>query len=514
MRSSPPMGTRSSSRGRRSAGGPGVAWRAGRDLRGDAALRAGLQDPSCRRARAARRRARLISTGGWPATTTSSCSSFPTRGPRSPSPRSARDRKPRPRRRGQGTPARPDAGERGAGAGLPARAPLSEPIPSINRTLVGAMCARRAPRRQLPRVRQPAHGALHRDGVRASRRSTRSRRSSACWPWSSGGDCRSGSRSRCAWPRPTTRCCPPRTAARPATSPSTSTAGWSSRATSARSRRSWTSTAGVRTGASATTSPPPRCARAIRAGTLPGRARPARPRPQVRERLPAESAGLTQATADAVRDPGLARRPTGELMVAHKGIPLPASGPHARLRTASVVRLRGFPGRPRAGACALPTGAGPGHAPAGTRTGRHRSPSRTSCPPTRASRRPSAGATRCSSSGRGGWRSRPARATPTRSTIAAARAASGRLLTPERPHAPARSSRLRQDRLSDELVAARDDQKRVGEMLDRVDGADRGRRPGWRAAQLRRLPDRDEPGAGRLPPGRARAGCARGPRAR
>ena len=45
---------------------------------------------------------------------------------------------------------------------------------------------------------------------------------------------------------------------------------WSSRPTSAPSRRSWTSTAGARTGASATTSRPPRSPRATRMGALPG----------------------------------------------------------------------------------------------------------------------------------------------------------------------------------------------------------------------------------------------------
>ena len=67
-----------------------------------------------------------------------------------------------------------------------------------------------------------------------------------------------GSRSRCASSPPTTRSSAPPAEGRLATSRCTCTAGSSSRRTSARWRRSWTSTAGGRTGASATTSRP-RC---------------------------------------------------------------------------------------------------------------------------------------------------------------------------------------------------------------------------------------------------------------
>jgi FAD-linked oxidoreductase len=58
-----------------------------------------------------------------------------------------------------------------------------------------------------------------------------------------------------------------RVVARPPTSPCTSTTAWSSRPTSGGSRRSWTSTAGGPTGASATTSPPTRWRPAIPSGS-------------------------------------------------------------------------------------------------------------------------------------------------------------------------------------------------------------------------------------------------------
>ncbi len=133
---------RRASRGRRSAGGPGLARRAGRHLGGDAALRARLQDPSCRRARAARRCPRIVRPAGG--------GQRPLRAVRlslhadgahahlgAHRPQAAA------RRSGQSIPARPDAGERGAGARLSARAPLSGAHPAVSTGPWSARC--RAP---------------------------------------------------------------------------------------------------------------------------------------------------------------------------------------------------------------------------------------------------------------------------------------------------------------------------------------------------------------------------------
>ena len=91
---------------------------------------------------------------------------------------------------------------------------------------------------------------------------------------------------------------------------------------------------------------PDRCLPALalsRLRRLPGRARPARPRPQVRQRLPEEGPGVTEATATLYAIPGSHAAQTGELMVRHKGI-------HYRRVNLMpgfhrvFVRLRGFPG--------------------------------------------------------------------------------------------------------------------------------------------------------------------------
>ena len=95
----------------------------------------------------------------------------------------------------------------------------------------------------------------------------------------------SASRSRSASSPPTTPSSAPRTSATPATSPSTCTRGWPGSPTSARSRRSWTTTGAARTGESATSRPRRRWPSATRTGTLPGRARPARPRRALPQRV-------------------------------------------------------------------------------------------------------------------------------------------------------------------------------------------------------------------------------------
>ena len=76
------------------------------------------------------------------------------------------------------------------------------------------------------------------------------------------------SRSRCAlWPL-TTRCSRPPLDATAGMSPCTCSRGWRGNPTSARSRRSWTSSAADPTGASATSRRPPRCARATPSGSV------------------------------------------------------------------------------------------------------------------------------------------------------------------------------------------------------------------------------------------------------
>lgn len=66
---------------------------------------------------------------------------------------------------------------------------------------------------------------------------------------------------------PTRRTCRPRTAATPATSRCISSPGWSSKATSAPSRKSWMSMRDGHIGANGTTRAPPRCAVGTRNGT-------------------------------------------------------------------------------------------------------------------------------------------------------------------------------------------------------------------------------------------------------
>ena len=174
------------------------------------------------------------------------------------------DRAAAPARRGRGLRARGAGRERRARARLPPRPPPSGRDPGAQPARRGVDEPRRAPRPQPPRLRQPPHRALHRDGVRDPAARTWPRRSSACWRWSSGAGCRSASRSRCAPRRRTTPCCP-----RP-----------TGRATGLRRRPPvprdgvrellprrrgdhGRATAAARTGASATTSRPPRCGLAI-----------------------------------------------------------------------------------------------------------------------------------------------------------------------------------------------------------------------------------------------------------
>ena len=100
------------------------------------------------------------------------------------------------------------------------------------------------------------------------------------------------SRSRCGSPPPTTTGCRPPTAARPATSPCTATSGRTRTSTSAPSSRSCARTAGGRTGARCTTQTPTSLRRVVPAlRRLPRRARPARPRPGVRQPVPRQVLG-------------------------------------------------------------------------------------------------------------------------------------------------------------------------------------------------------------------------------
>ena len=142
------------------------------------------------------------------------------------------------------------------GASVRAGRAAPRAIPRLNRLLTRAAHPHRVPGCQPPRVRQRAPRALHGDGVRdparaggrgagAGARDDRAPPASDRVPDRATGD-----------GRRTTRSCPPPRGERPPTSRSTSTGAWSSRPTSGRWRRSWTSTAAGRTGASATTSRP------------------------------------------------------------------------------------------------------------------------------------------------------------------------------------------------------------------------------------------------------------------
>ncbi len=200
--------------------------------------------------------------------------------------------------------------------------------------------------------------------------------------------------------------------------------------------------------------------------------------------------------------PGSHPARTGQLMLEHKGIPFRrvnlVPGFHR-----VYVRARGFPGD-RVPAVKFPDGSrAQGTRPlaraldalnarAAARAGR---PARGGG---RALGRRRAAAVGAPDGDRGGHpRSRM------RCTSTAAKAASGRSC----------SRRDRQRRVMARLVKIayrmtsdqfRDDRTRTAEMLDRVDELIAAGRPERRAAPLRRPPDRDEPGAGRVPPGRAR----------
>ena len=241
--------------------------RARRDLRGHAPLRARVHDPPDRRAAAARRRALALRRAGGRARPLGGVRDAVHARGRSRSPRSAPTASPS--RAGRAGAFMHDVVLENAvlGAvlphrpGVPAADPVTEPHagPADERL--------RAPRRQQPRVRERAAGPLHGDGVRAAararRRGARAGAGADRAPPAAGRlpdrapRDRAGRRAPLDRPRP----------ARPPTSPSTSTRGWSSRPTSAPSRRSWTTTTAAPTGASATTRRPPRCAPATPSGT-------------------------------------------------------------------------------------------------------------------------------------------------------------------------------------------------------------------------------------------------------
>ena len=271
----------------------GVARRARRDLVGDAALRAGVHDPPRRRAAAARRRARPLRRARG--------LERPLRAVRLPLHAHRADAQlgaHRPRaaaaERVAVVRARRPAGERRARGRLPHRPSLPRGDPGDQPARRGRDEPRRAPRREPPRLRQPAHRPLHRDGVRRSRASACRRRWSGCWRWSSGAASRSASRSSCAWWRRTTPCCRRRTAA-----PTGYIAVHQYRGMEFESyfrgveaimdeyggrphwgKRHYQSAATLRS-------------RYPGVGSLPGGARPARPRAQVRERVPAPGARLS-----------------------------------------------------------------------------------------------------------------------------------------------------------------------------------------------------------------------------
>ena len=112
----------------------------------------------------------------------------------------------------------------------------------------------------------PSVGSGSRRWSTGSRASTRRRRSAGCCGWRRAPSIGSPIRSRSASSRPTTSSSAPPTNARSVTSPCTRTASSIGSRTFARLRRSWTPTAVARTGASATSRPPRRSPRAIRAG--------------------------------------------------------------------------------------------------------------------------------------------------------------------------------------------------------------------------------------------------------
>ena len=263
-------GHRRRRRSRRASRAATTCWRracrlgrARRDRGGDAAVRAALHAPARRRAAPLDETLARFDELRRRPTTTSSSSSSPTRAralTRSASAATASRDRPAPSRRLRA--ATWCSRTRRSSCALPGRAGASpRAIPALNRRIVRAdaaapssSTAATASTRAAATVRftEMEYAIPREHGAEALRRVldlVERRRLPIGFPI----EVRVSRRRRRA---PVA----PRTAATPATSPSTSTAGWSSRPTSARSRRSWTTTAGARTGASATTRRPPRCA--------------------------------------------------------------------------------------------------------------------------------------------------------------------------------------------------------------------------------------------------------------
>ena len=180
--------------------------------------------------------------------------------------RNRTDGPPRPRGPRQRLPERDRARELRHGRCCRGSGAASLRDPAAGRLCRAPVLAHREDRPQLPGLRLRAPRPVHRDGVRDPARARAGGGAPGARAGARAPATRSAFRSSSAWSPPTTRCSAPPTSARPPTSPSTSTRGWTGSPTSRRSRRSCPSTAAARTGASATSRPPRRWRSSTRAG--------------------------------------------------------------------------------------------------------------------------------------------------------------------------------------------------------------------------------------------------------
>ena len=207
------------------------------------------------------------STSSWTASTTSRPSCSPTRAPRSRSPPSAPTAAPRPRSRLEAT--FQDVVVENVVLGAAFRTGRLRPslIPAINRLLARLMSRderldasnRVYANERRVRFTEMEYAIPRERAAEARRARAGADRATAAAGGVPDRAARGGARRRLSVDRLRPR--------RPHTSPCTSTAGWSSRPTSAPSSGSWTSTVGAPTGASATTNPPTRSLRATRTGS-------------------------------------------------------------------------------------------------------------------------------------------------------------------------------------------------------------------------------------------------------